>query len=290
MPVALNYEFDDYTLLEEIARGGMGVVYKARQKSLDRLVAIKMILTGRFASDAERQRFRNEAKAAARLDHPQIVPIYQVGEHDGRPYLCMKLVEGGSLAQQLTGKPMPVSQAARLVESLARTIHYAHQHSLIHRDLKPANVLRSPDGTYLITDFGLAKVLDGPDGLTRTDQIVGTPNYMAPEQAWGGARDVTALADVYSLGAILYEMLTGRPPFRAATVPETLELLRSADASPPRLLNPGIESDLQTICMKCLEKDPRDRYATAEALADDLHRFLAREPIRRGAAGLASAP
>jgi len=280
------YEFDDHELLEEIARGGMGVVYKARQKSLDRLVAVKMILAGRFASPAELQRFRHEAKATARVEHPQIVPIYQVGEHEGRPYLCMKLVEGGSLAQQLGGAPMPVSRAVPLVESLARTIHYAHQRGLIHRDLKPANVLQSPDGSYLITDFGLAKLLDGTDGLTQTDQIMGTPGYMAPEQAWGRHRDITPVADIYSLGAILYEMLTGRPPFRAATVPETLELVRSEEPAPPRLLNPKIEPDLQTICLKCLEKEPRDRYATAEALAEDLCRFQAREPIRARRTGV----
>jgi len=274
------FEIDDYELLEEIARGGMGVVYKARQKSLCRLVAIKMILTGRFASPAELQRFRNEAKAAALVDHPQIVPIYQVGEHEGRPYLCMKLIQGGSLAQQLNGTPMPISQAVLLVESLARTIHFAHQRGLIHRDLKPANVLRSPDGSYLIADFGLAKLLDGSEGLTQSDNIMGTPSYMAPEQAWGRHRDITPTADVYSLGAILYEMLTGRPPFRAATVAETLELVRSEEPAPPRLVNAKIAPDLQTICLKCLEKEPGDRYATAEALAEDLCRFQAREPIR----------
>ena len=273
------HEFGDYELLEEIARGGMGVVYKARQKSLDRLVAVKMILAGRFASTAELQRFRNEAKAAAQVDHPQIVPIYQVGEHEGRPFLCMKLVQGGSLAQQLDGTPMPTSQAVPLVESLARTIHDAHRRGLVHRDLKPANVLQSPDGSYLITDFGLAKLLDGSEGLTRTDQIMGTPSYMAPEQAWGRTREITPAADVYALGAILYETLTGRPPFRAATVPETLELVRSEEPAPPRLLNPKIEPDLQTICLKCLEKEPRDRYPSAEALAEDLDRFRRGEPI-----------
>jgi tRNA A-37 threonylcarbamoyl transferase component Bud32 len=273
------HEFGDYELMEEIARGGMGVVYKARQKSLDRLVALKMILAGRFASPAELQRFHNEAKAAAQVDHPQIVPIYQVGEHEGCPYLCMKLVQGGSLDQRMDGTPMPSSEAVPLVESLARTIHYAHQHALIHRDLKPANVLRSADGSYLITDFGLAKLLKGPEGLTQTDQIMGTPSYMAPEQAWGRTREITPVADVYALGAILYEMLTGRAPFRAATMPETLDLVRSEQPAPPRLLNPTIEPDLQTICLKCLEKEPRDRYASAEALADDLDRYRRGEPI-----------
>jgi hypothetical protein len=244
----------DYELLEEIARGGMGVVYKARQVSLGRTVALKMILNGRFASPAEVLRFRNEAETAARISHPGIVPIYEVGEHAGHPYFSLQLVEGGSLA--------------------------AHQAGIIHRDLKPANILLE-EGRPLVTDFGLAKrLLQDGHGLTQTGAILGTPAYMAPEQAQGGPHPLTTAADVWSLGAILYELLAGRPPFQKGNTLDTLLALRDdSEPAPPRSLNPRVPADLQAICLKCLRKDPAQRYPSPEALADDLQRFLAGEPI-----------
>ena len=298
LPV-LGRVFGDYELLGEIARGAMGVVYRARQISLSRLVALKMILSGPFAAPAERSRFLAEAEAAARLDHPNIVPIYQVGEQDGYLYLCLKLVEGVTLAQKLQGTPLPISEAVRLVEILARAIHYAHQRNIIHRDLKPANILiatagqqsseaETPSetasssglGVPLIADFGLAKQLDNPAApLTQTGQVMGTPSYMAPEQAWGQTQSMGPAVDIYALGSILYECLTGRPPFQAATVHDTLELVRSEEPAPPRILNPRIDQDLQSICLKCLEKDPGSRYASAAALADDLKRYGSGEAI-----------
>jgi WD40 repeat protein len=278
-----------YEVLGELGRGAMGVVYQARQIDLKRLVALKMILRGAHAGAEELARFRNEAEAAARLQHPHIVPIYQVGEQDGRPYLVLEHVEGGSLARQLDGKPQPAQASARLVEVLARAMHHAHERGIVHRDLKPANVLLGADGTPKITDFGLAKLLDGdPGARTQSGAVLGTPSYMAPEQAGASSRptsragtgQVGSAADIYALGAILYELLTGRPPFLAETVLEALEQVRSQEPVPPRRLNPKVPRDLETICLKCLRKEPGARYASAADLAQDLGRFLGGGPVR----------
>jgi serine/threonine-protein kinase len=274
-----------YQVLDVLGRGGMGVVYKARHLVLNRLVALKMVLAGPHASPADVARFRREAAAVARLQHPHIVQIHEIGEHDGLPYFSLEYCGGGSLAAKADGTPLPARQAAELVETLARAVHTAHQAGIVHRDLKPANVLFTADGTAKITDFGLAKTLDDRAGQTVTGAIVGTPSYMAPEQAAGNKQAVGPAADVYALGAVLYELLTGRPPFNAETPLDTVRQVVDAEPVSPRLLQPKTPRDLETICLKCLAKPPQRRYATAEALADDLARFLRDEPITARPAG-----
>ncbi len=266
--------FGEYELLEVIARGGMGVVYKARQASLNRIVALKMILRGQLATPRDVARFRAEAEAAANLDHPHIVPIYEVGEHDGHQYYAMRYIEGTSLAREPRADPR---SEARLLATVARAVHYAHQHGILHRDIKPSNILVAGEVPF-ITDFGLAKRLDHSRDLTMSGETPGTPRYMAPEQA-AGRKDLTVAADVYSLGVVLYERLTGTTPF---TGDDILSLLRQhREDTPPRpsVRCPGLDRDLETVCLKCLEKEPAKRYASADALADDLERWLRGEPI-----------
>ena len=257
----------------------MGVVYKARQVRLNRSVALKMILAGDHAGPEAALRFLAEAEAVAKLQHPNIVQIFHTDAHAGRPYFEMEYVGGGSLADRLDGTPRPPAAAARLVETLARAMAEAHRLGVVHRDLKPGNILLTTDGVPKIADFGLAKLLDVESGLTRTDSVMGSPSYMAPEQAEGKSGSIGPAADVYALGAILYEMLTGRPPFRGATVLDTLQQVKTAEPVPPSRLVPGLPRDVETIALKCLQKDPGKRYGSAAALAEDLRRFQAGEPI-----------
>jgi len=307
IPNPMLHYFGDYELLEEIARGGMGVVFKARQVSLNRTVALKMILTGRLASRALVQRFHTEAEAAANLKHPNIVAIHEVGEHEGQHYFSMDYIAGQSLADRVRQGPMPLPQAARCVQTIAEAIHYAHQRGVLHRDLKPSNILLDAQGEPHVTDFGLAKLVEQESSLTQSEAILGTPSYMAPEQAAGETKQLTTAADTYSLGAILYELLTGRPPFHASTALETLRQVMEQEPVPPskltiddlrftsgqarervnrksQILN-RIDRDLETICLKCLRKDPNARYASAEALAEDLARWQNGEPIHARSVG-----
>ncbi len=286
-PVPLTGSFGDYELIEEIARGGMGVVYKARQKSLSRLVALKMVLGGPLASAATRQRFLAEARAAANLQHPNIIAIHEVGEHEGQPFFSMDYVEGRSLAELLRGGPLPPRRAAAYGQTIAEAVHCAHQRGILHRDLKPSNVLIDHFDQPRVTDFGLAKRLTGDSDLTVSGQVLGSPNFMSPELVLGRHREVGPASDVYSLGALLYHLLTGRPPFQAATLTEVLRQVATTEPAPPRLLNASIPRDLETICLKCLEKDIPRRYPTAQALADELGRFLRGEPILARPVGLA---
>jgi len=273
-------ELGDYELLEEIGRGGQGVVFRARQKSLNRTVALKIIGLGQWASKAHVKRFRLEAEAAARLDHPCIVPIYEVGEGDGSCYFSMKFVEGGQLDEAVRRTPMPMRQAAELMAKVARTVHYAHEHSILHRDIKPGNILLDANGEPHLTDFGLARLVESESSVTHTLEVMGTPSYMAPEQAMGNNAAVTKVTDVYGLGAVLYQLLTGHPPFAGGTTYETIKLVLETEPRQLRLWNRKIDRDLSTICLKCLEKDPKRRYSSALALAEDLERWLRHEPIR----------
>jgi serine/threonine protein kinase len=269
-----------YEILRELGRGGMGVVYHARQLSLGREVALKVVLAGAHAGWSERSRFRVEAETAARLKHPNIVAIYDVGEQNRFPYVALELVEGGSLAEGLARSPLAPVSAAGLAETLARAVEHVHQHGIVHRDLKPANVLMTAEGVPKITDFGLAKWVDVPSGHTQSGAIMGTPSYMAPEQARGEAKLTGPATDVYALGAILYEMVTGRPPFKGATAQETVHQLLTEDPVPPTRLQPHMSRDLETICLRCLQKEPSRRYLSAGALADDLRRYLDGKPIQ----------
>jgi len=277
-PTRIRY-FGDYEIIREIARGGMGVVFQARQLSLNRLVALKMILTGQLADDADVRRFYIEAEAAANLDHPGIVPIFEVGQHEGQHYFSMGFIEGQSLSQRLAAGPLPSREAAELIRRVADAIEYAHQRGVVHRDLKPANILLDPNGNPRVTDFGLAKKVKGDSGLTGSGQIMGTPSYMPPEQAGGKRGEVGPAADVYALGATLYALVTGRPPFQAASVMDTVLQVISDEPVPPRRLDASVPLDLETICLKCLEKEPGKRYVSAAAFGEELRRFLAGEPI-----------
>jgi serine/threonine protein kinase/Tfp pilus assembly protein PilF len=273
-------DFGDYELLEQIGRGGQGVVFRARQKSLNRTVALKVISLGQWASKAHVKRFRREAEAAASLEHPCIVPIYEVGERDGSCYFSMKFVEGGQLDEVVRRTPMSMRQAAELIAKVARTVHYAHEHGILHRDIKPGNVLLDAKGEPHLTDFGLARLVESESTVTRTLEVLGTPSYMAPEQAVGNNAAISSVTDVYGLGAVLYQLLTGQPPFAGGTTYETIKLLLDTEPRQPRLLNPKIDRDLSTICLKCLEKDAKRRYPSALALVKDLDRWLKHEPIQ----------
>ncbi|MFP6600984.1 MAG: serine/threonine-protein kinase, partial [Pirellulaceae bacterium] len=268
-----------YDLLGELGRGGMGVVYQARDQKLKRIVAIKMILSGVHASEEDMQRFQVEAEAVAKLQHPNIVQIFEVGEHKGNPYISLEYQEGGGLDKKIEGTPQNVEESAQLIETLARAMQVAHSQDIIHRDLKPANILLSADGEPKITDFGLAKRMDEDSNQTKSGAVMGTPSYMAPEQASSSNQTLSPAADTYALGAILYHLVTGRPPFRAETQLDTLMQVISDEPLPPRRLNNKIAADLETICLKCLQKDISRRYLSAEELAEDLRRFLAGEPI-----------
>jgi hypothetical protein len=275
-----------YEILEVLGRGGMGVVYKARQVHLKRVVALKMILASAHASPEQMARFRFEAEAEARMQHPNIVQVYEVGERDGCPYFSLEYVEAGSLATRLTGQPLPAREAAHLIAVLARAVAYAHQHGILHRDLKPANVLLTAAGEPKIADFGLAKRLEDDHGQTQSGAVIGTPAYMAPEQAAGKGRSIGPAADVYALGAILYELLTGRPPFQAETQMDTLLQVLEKEPRSLREVNPDVPRDLEIITLKCLRKRPTERFASAEDLAEDLRRFLDNEPIKARATPL----
>jgi hypothetical protein len=264
----------------------MGVVYRARDEKLGRIVALKMVREGWLSTGAARSRFRTEAEAAAKLDHPAIVPIHEVGDERGQPYLTMKLVDGPNLAERAARRAMSPRESARLVATLARAVHYAHQRGVLHRDIKPTNVVLDAEGQPYLTDFGLAKLLAPGGEMTLTQVVMGTPGYMAPEQSGGGSGEVTTSVDVYALGVVLYELLCRRAPFRAKTAVETLRLVMESNPARPRSINPAVDDELETICLKCMEKEPARRYASAEALAEDLERWLRHEPIAARPAGL----
>jgi len=265
-PIRPNFQpqFDDYELLHEIGRGGQAVVYRARQKSLNRTVALKIIGLGRWATEAHFKRFRLEAEAAASLNHPSIVPIHDIGEHDGCCYFSMNLIEGRRLDEVLAGEPMSTHRAAQLITTLARTIQYAHENGVLHRDIKPGNILIDAHGEPHLTDFGLARLVEMESTVTQTSELLGTPSYMAPEQARGHNNRVTKATDVYGLGAVLYQLLTGCPPFLGSSTYETVRLLLEADPKSPRVVNPKVDRDLSTICLKCLEKRSEERRVGKE--------------------------
>jgi serine/threonine protein kinase/tetratricopeptide (TPR) repeat protein len=279
-------DFGDYELLEEIGRGGQGVVFRARQKSLNRTVALKVIGLGQWSSTPHLKRFRQEAEAAASLEHPQIVPIYEVGERDGSCYFSMKFVEGGQLDEVIKREPMPVRRAVELLVKIARTVHFAHARGILHRDIKPGNILLDKNGEPHLTDFGLARLIEQQSTVTNSFDVLGTPSYMPPEQASGHAKELTSAADVYSLGAVFYQMLTGEPPFAGGTTYETIRLVLEAEPRNPRTRNAKVDVDIATICLKCLEKDPSKRYPNAKALAEDLERWLRHEPVQARRTGL----
>jgi serine/threonine protein kinase/tetratricopeptide (TPR) repeat protein len=279
-------ELGDYELLEVVGRGGQGVVFRARQKSLNRIVALKVISLGQWASTAHLKRFRLEAEAAARLEHPGIVPIHEVGEREGSCYFSMKFVEGGQLDQVARRQPIPPRRAVELIAKVSRTVHYAHEHGILHRDIKPGNILLDAKGEPHLTDFGLARLVESESSVTHTLDVLGTPSYMAPEQAAGNNAAVGSVTDVYGLGAVLYQLLTGHPPFAGGTTYETIKLVLDTEPRQPRQLNPKIDRDLSTICLKSLEKDPKRRYPSALALAEDLERWLKHEPIRARHTGI----
>src|SRR6266498_4019673 len=285
-PMPMLMDFGDYELLEQIGRGGQGVVFRARQKSLNRIVALKVIGLGNWATEAHLKRFRLEAEAAARLEHPGIVPIHEVGERDGSCYFSMKFVEGGQLGEVARRTPMPIRRAVELIAKVARTVHYAHEHGILHRDIKPGNILLDADGEPHLTDFGLARLVETESTMTRTMEVLGTPSYMAPEQAVGNNAAVGSVTDVYGLGAVLYQLLTGQPPFAGGTTYDTIKLLLDTEPRQPRLWNRKIDCELSTICLKCLEKDPKRRYSSALALAEDLEHWLKHEPILARRTGL----
>jgi serine/threonine protein kinase/tetratricopeptide (TPR) repeat protein len=286
LAVELLGQLGDYELLEEVGRGGQGVVFRARQKSLNRTVALKVISLGQWASKAHLKRFRREAEAAASLEHPGIVPIHEVGERDGSCYFSMKFIEGGQLDEVVRRAPLSIREAAELIAKVARTVHYAHEHGILHRDIKPGNILLDAKGEPHLTDFGLARLIESESTVTRTMEVLGTPSYMAPEQAVGSNAAVSSVTDVYGLGAVLYQLLTGQPPFAGGTTYETIKLLLETDPRQPRQLNAKVDRDLSTICLKCLEKDPKRRYSSALALAEDLEHWLKHEPIRARHTGI----
>jgi serine/threonine protein kinase len=284
-PAGVLMDFGDYELLEEIGRGGQGVVYRARQKSLNRTVALKVIGLGQWATPAHLKRFRREAESAANLDHPFIVPIYDVGEREGSCYFSMKFIDGGQLDEVTKRAPISIRNAAELIAKLARTVHYAHEHGILHRDIKPGNILLDAKGEPHLTDFGLARLLETKSTVTHTMDVLGTPSYMAPEQASGHNEQLTSATDAYGLGAVFYQLLTGHPPFAAGTTYETVRLVLETEPRQPRLWNRKIDPDLAAVCLKCLEKDPRRRYVSALALAEDLEHWLKHEPIRAKRSG-----
>jgi len=286
-PPEMADELGDYELLEEIGRGGQGLVYRARQKSLNRLVALKVIGLGRWATKAHIKRFRLEAEAAASLDHPYIVPIHEIGESDGSCYFSMQLIEGRRLDEAIRHEPMSTRCAAELIIKLAHTVHYAHNRGILHRDIKPGNILIDADGEPHLTDFGLARLVERESTITGAMvEALGTPSYMAPEQATGDAAQFTSATDVYGLGSVLYHLLTGQPPFVSATIYETVRLALETEPRRPRLLNPKVDRDLSTICLKSIEKVPQRRYASALDLAEDLERWLRHEPIHARPSGV----
>src|SRR5438105_4245535 len=279
-------EFGDYALLEEIGRGGQGVVYRARQRSLNRTVALKVIGLGRWSSTPHLRRFRQEAEAAARLEHPQIVPIYEIGERDGSCYFSMKFIEGGHLDEVVRRDPMSTRRAVELLVKIAHTVQFAHERGILHRDIKPGNILLDRKCEPHLTDFGLARLIEQESTVTNSFDVLGTPSYMSPEQAGGRVKELTPAADVYALGAVFYHMLTGQPPFAGGTTYETIRMVLETEPRKPRLWNSKADADLETICLKCLEKDPQRRYSSALALAEDLERWLRHEPIRARRSGI----